>query len=57
MIADNACNYYSSNDSIKIASSLYFVGIYTAKATYICVTCVLYIIKTIGTTVTIALKH
>ena len=29
----------SSTDSIEIVASLYFVGIYTAKETYICVTC------------------
>ena len=29
----------SSTDSIEIVASLYFVGIYTAKETYICITC------------------
>ena len=29
----------SCTDSIEIVASLYFVGIYTAKETYICVTC------------------
>ena len=43
--------------SIEIEASLYFVGIYTAKETYICVTCekdklvgCTIFIKTIGTT-------
>ena len=29
----------SSTDSIEMVASLYFVGIYTAKETYICVNC------------------
>ena len=48
----------SSTDSIiEIEASLYFVGIYTAKETYICVTCekdrlvgYTIFINTIGTT-------
>ena len=53
----HVANYYSSTDSIEIVASLYFVGKYIAKETYICVTCekdrlvgCTIFIKTIGTT-------